>query len=146
MTVAVGKFDVRPAIRFISRWEVDVLEPLVFNDPLHGLQVVPDRFRSDLASIRVLREACRWAAIGALAGWVFAWGWSAVSLLVLAIGSLALYGLLAGYGMRAAILHDWLYEVGILPAPTAMPSSTERLRLETVQHSGGRSSFTLGFE
>jgi len=111
---AVGKFDVRPSIRFISRWEVEILEPMVFNDPQRGPLPVPAGFLSDLASIRVLREVCRWAAVGALAGWVFSWGWLAGALLTLAITCLALYGLLAGYGMRAAILHDWLYTEGRL--------------------------------
>jgi len=114
MMVAVGKFDVHPAVRFTSRWNVATQESLTFNDPVHGLLTVPANFSSDLASIRVLREVCRWAAAGALIGWVFAWGWLGLALLVLAIVALALYGLLAGYGMRAAILHDWLYTVGIL--------------------------------
>jgi len=110
----LGKFDVHPLVRFFSRWSVATQEPMGFNDPLHGLLTVPADFDSDLASIRILREVCRWAAIGALAGWGFAWGWLASALLVLAIVTLALYGLLAGYGMRAAILHDWLYTAGIL--------------------------------
>lgn len=109
-----GKFDIHPAVRFTSRWDVATQEPLAFSDPVHGLLTVPVDFYSDLASIRILREVCRWATIGALAGWIFAWGWLASALLVLAIITLALYGLLTGYGMRAAILHDWLYTVGIL--------------------------------
>ncbi|MFK3973784.1 DUF1353 domain-containing protein [Pseudomonas sp. NPDC087358] len=115
MTAAVGKFDIKPAVRFVSRWNVQLLEPLTFHDPLYGLLTVPAGFTSDLASIRILREVCRWAALAALVGWIVAWGWLATALLVLAIVALALYGLLAGYGMRAAILHDWLYTVGLLP-------------------------------
>ena len=112
--IPIGKFDVHPAVRFTSRWDVATQEGMTFNDPVHGLLTVPADFYSDLASIRILREVCRWASIGALTGWVFAWGWLAAALLALAIVTLALYGLLAGYGMRAAILHDWLYGVGIL--------------------------------
>jgi len=114
MITSVGKFGTHPAVRFTSRWNVATQEPLAFNDSTHGLLTVPADFGSDLASIRTLREVCRWAAVGALAGWVFAWGWLAAALLVLAIATLALYGLLAGYGMRAAILHGWLYGVGTL--------------------------------
>ncbi|WP_296257710.1 MULTISPECIES: DUF1353 domain-containing protein [unclassified Pseudomonas] len=113
--ILIGKFDIHLAVRFTSRWDVATQEALTFGDPLHGPLVVPSDFYSDLASIRILREVCRWAAIGALVGWVFAWGWLAAALLVVAIVTLALYGLLAGYGMRAAILHDWLYTVGMLP-------------------------------
>ena len=114
MTAPVGKFDIKPAVRFVSRWDVGLLDSMVFNDPVHGLVIVPSGFESDLASIRVLREVCRWAAAGALVGWIFAWGWLAIALLALAIAALALYGLLAGYGMRAAILHDWMYTEGVL--------------------------------
>jgi hypothetical protein len=114
MLASLGKFDTHPAVRFTSRWSVTTQEPIAYSDLKHGVLTVPADFDSDLASIRVLREVCRWAAIGALAGWGFAWGWLATTLLVLAIVSLALYGLLAGYGMRAAILHDWLYTMGAL--------------------------------
>jgi hypothetical protein len=41
---------------------------MIFNDPVHGELVVPDTFVSDLASIRILREICRWCAITALTG------------------------------------------------------------------------------
>ncbi|MEX0297226.1 DUF1353 domain-containing protein [Pseudomonas putida] len=112
--IPLGKFSTHPVVRFTSRWSVATQEPVTFNDPVHGLLTVSADFGSDLASIRILREVCRCAAIGALAGWVLAWGWLATVLLVLAIITLALYGLLAGYGMRAAILHDWLYGVGTL--------------------------------
>jgi len=113
--IAIGKFGTHPAVRFISRWGVATQERLTFNDPEHGELTVPADFYSDLASIRILREVCRWSSIGALVGWAFAWGCLAPALLILAITTLALYGLLAGYGMRAAILHDWLYTAGALP-------------------------------
>lgn len=106
---AVGKFDIQPAIRYVDRWDVRVLEPMAFNDLVHGELVVPAGFESDMASIRGLREACRWSAILALVCWLLAWSWIAVAGLVVAVLALALYGLLAGYGMRAAVLHDWLY-------------------------------------
>lgn len=91
--------------------------PLTFNDPVHGLLQVPEAFESDPASVRALREICRWAAIvSVLAGlllaavpWVARLSWA------VAIIALALYGLVVGYGMRAAILHDWLYATGLLP-------------------------------
>lgn len=114
MTVPIGKFDIRPSVRFVSRWNVNVLESFALNDPVQGVLVVPVDFNSDLASIRILREICRWAALGTLVVWSLAWGWLATVLLVLTIVTLALYGLLAGYGMRAAILHDWLYTAGVL--------------------------------
>lgn len=114
MTIPVGKFDTHPAVRFTSRWNVATQELMNYNDLAHGVLIVPADFDSDLASIRILQEICRWAAIGALFGWIFAWGWLAAALLVLTIITLALYGLLAGYGMRAAILHDWLYTTGAL--------------------------------
>jgi hypothetical protein len=114
MSLPLGKFDVLPSVRFTSRWNVCTQEAVAFNDAVHGQLTVPADFHSDLASIRILREVCRWAAVGALAVWTVSWGWLACALMVLAIVSLALYGLLAGYGMRAAILHDWLYSFGTL--------------------------------
>jgi len=117
--IAVGKFSTQPVVRFTSRWQVSVQEPLSFHDPKHGLLTVPAGFDSDLASIRILREVSRAAWLLSLACWFFAWSWVANTLLVLAIGSLALYALLAGYGLRAAILHDWLYTTALLPRAAA---------------------------
>ncbi len=115
--IAAGKFGTGVAIRQIERWRFRLLEPLTFNDPVHGLLQVPEAFESDLASVRALRKICRWAAIVAvLAGlllvaapWVAGLSWA------IAIIALALYGLVVGYGMRAAILHDWLYTEARLP-------------------------------
>lgn len=114
MIPPIGKFGAGVATRQINRWEFEVLEELAFNDPVHGLRIVPAGFVSNLASIRILREVCRWAALCAFAGWVLAWGWLAFALLLIAGVTLALYGMLAGYGMRAAMLHDWLYTTGAL--------------------------------
>lgn len=117
MTTPVGKFDVKPDLRFISRWDVEMRQAMAFNDPVHGELVVPDTFVSDLASIRILREICRWCAITALTGGTLidSHPWIRWSLLAVAVIALALYGLLVGYGMRAAILHDLLYTTGKLP-------------------------------
>lgn len=117
MAILAGKFDIRPDIRYISRWEVEMRQSMTFGDPVHGSITVPATFVSDLASIRILREICRWCAVTALTGGalVDAYPWIRMALWVVAIIALALYGLLAGYGMRAAILHDWLYTVGKIP-------------------------------
>ena len=117
MTVAVGKFDVKPDIRYISRWEVEMRQSMAFNDPVFGPITVPDTFVSDLASIRILREICRWCAVTALTGGtlVDSHAWIRAALVIIAVISLALYGLLVGYGMRAAILHDFIYTLGLFP-------------------------------
>ncbi|WP_263264031.1 DUF1353 domain-containing protein [Pseudomonas sp. RIT-PI-S] len=41
--------------------------------------------------------------------------WAVAVCWAVAAGALALYGLAVGYGMRAAILHDWLYSTALLP-------------------------------
>ncbi|PVZ19909.1 MULTISPECIES: DUF1353 domain-containing protein [unclassified Pseudomonas] len=117
MLIPIGKFAAGAATRQLSRWEFQLLEPLMFNDPQLGQQVVPAGFTSDLASVRILREVCRWAGLTALfAGIALTfWSWLAPLLWLISVGALALYGLVVGYGMRAAILHDWLYSQGQLP-------------------------------
>lgn len=117
MMLAVGKFAAGAATRQISRWQFQLLEPLVFNDPEHGQLTVPETFVSDLASVRVLREICRWAALAAVLLGLFltSISWLATAMWVIALGALALYGLVVGYGMRAAILHDYLYSAALLP-------------------------------
>lgn len=110
--IAPGKFSAGAVTRQISRWEFELLESLAFDDPIHGQLTVPVGFVCDLASIRILREICRWASIAAVIGALFAWGWVTNLCWLVAVGTLALYSLVAGYGMRAAILHDWLYTVG----------------------------------
>lgn len=60
MLIPIGKFAAGAATRQLSRWEFRLLEPLVFSDPVHGQLMVPEGFTSDLASVRILREVCRW--------------------------------------------------------------------------------------
>lgn len=105
------KFLNKPAIRFISRWEVQTVDPLHLVDDSGTEHKVPAGYISDLASIRSLREVCRWAAAAALLASAFPGPW-AYWLLLVSVAALALYGLLAGYAMRPAIYHDWLYESG----------------------------------
>jgi hypothetical protein len=114
MMPAIGKFGAGVATRQISRWGFQALEDLVFNDPVNGLRIVPTGFTSNLASIRILREICRWAAIAAIIGGLFLPGWFSTLCWVVSVIALALYGLVVGYGMRAAILHDYEYTVGEL--------------------------------
>lgn len=116
MAAALGKFDVKPDIRYISRWEVEMRQSMTLNDPERGEITVPEGFVSDLASIRILREICRWCAVTALTGGtlVDSYPWIRAALVVIAVIALAIYGLLVGYGMRASILHDWLYTQGNL--------------------------------
>jgi hypothetical protein len=116
MMLAPGKFAAGAATRQISRWQFQLLEPLVFNDPEYGQITVPETFTSDLASVRVLREICRWAALAAVVLGLFlsSISWAATVLWAVAVTALALYGLVVGYGMRAAILHDWLYSTATL--------------------------------
>lgn len=117
-TEQIGKFDKKPSLRFISRWDVELGETLGFDDPVHGLLEVPSGFVSDLASIRLLREVCKWAAllmvilaVATKVGQQFTYitGTLITVSYYTAMVSLSLYALLVGYGMRAAILHDWLY-------------------------------------
>jgi len=117
MPTTFGKFDVKPDIRYISRWEVEMRQSMTFNDPVHGLIAVSEGFFSDLASIRILREICRWCAVTALTGGtlVDSYPWVRAALVIIAVIALALYGLLVGYGMRAAILHDFIYTLGLFP-------------------------------
>lgn len=114
MTTIFGKFDVKPDIRYISRWTVEMRQSMTFNDPVHGLITVPDAFVSDLASIRILREICRWCAVTALTGGSLAdsYPWIRAALIITAVTALAIYGLLVGYGIRASILHDLIYTAG----------------------------------
>lgn len=118
MTDASGKFSSYPAMRQLGRWQWELLERLVFVDPVFGAQTIPAGFRSDLASIRILREICRWMLIAGLIGSMLGvGGWlSGLSCLanVLAVVAMALYALLAGYGVRMALVHDWLYATGHL--------------------------------
>lgn len=127
-----GKFSCRPTVRFITRWDVGLLEPLSFDDPVYGIRSAPTGFVSDLASIRSLREVCRYAALLSLLAWVFAWGWVAQALVGMAVIALALYGLLAGYGMRAAILHDRLYETAEISRQAADDVFYRALRADGV--------------
>lgn len=115
MIPSVGKFGSGVATRQVSRWEFELLEDLIFNDPVNGLRIVPTGFVSNLASIRILREICRWAAVAAMFGALFLPGWFSVACWIISVTALSLYGLVVGYGMRAAILHDYEYAIGELP-------------------------------
>lgn len=90
---------------------------MTLNDPVHGLITVPDTFVSDLPSIRILREICQWCAVTALTGGtlVDSYPWIRAALIIIAVIALALYGMLVGYGMRAAILHYYIYTFGLFP-------------------------------
>jgi len=55
MTTHVGKFDVKPNIRYISRWKVEMRQPMTFSDLVDGLIVVPAGYLTNFASIRGLR-------------------------------------------------------------------------------------------
>lgn len=59
MTTPIGKFDVRPDIRYISRWEVEMLQSMIFNDPVHGLITVPEGLISDLPAAPTTPNAVR---------------------------------------------------------------------------------------
>lgn len=122
--VPPGKFSSQPAMRWVSRWEIHLIDELSFHDPVHGLITVPAGFVSDLASIRILRTICLWglglAAIGKFFLWFFVGlavtlTWLSNACWFVAVVALALYALVVGYGARAAILHDWLYTVAELP-------------------------------
>lgn len=109
-----GKFQARAVVMQRSRWVFELVEPLVYLDPILGTRVVPAGFVSDLASIRILRDVCRYALLLALAAWLIGWGWVNHAALVVALVALALYALTAGYGLRASILHDYEYLRGEL--------------------------------
>lgn len=116
MSIEVGKFNAGVVTRQVSRWEFLVLEQLDYMDSEHGLRSVPVGFVSDLASIRFLRDVCRWCAWTALTGAPFAaqFPWVTGLLWLVALGCLSLYAIFAGYSMRASILHDWEYSLGEL--------------------------------
>lgn len=120
MTPALGKFDRYPLMRQRARWEWELGEAVTFNDPEVGAITVPAGYRSDLASIRILREIFRSSAV---AGLLLA----ALSLLldvpmalafaawVLAALAILLYAAVAGYGNRMGAVHDFLYSQAKLP-------------------------------
>lgn len=112
-----GKFAALAALRQLSRWEFQLLGRLVFVDPVYGLREVPAGFVSDLASIRVLRNVCFWGSVLAILLACLPWfaAWLSVLCGVIALVALVLYGVVAGYGLRAAILHDYEYSLGQLP-------------------------------
>lgn len=119
MLVQPGKFDGLVEVRQLARYRFELLQPLTYHDPLLGPRTVPAGFVSDLASIRILREVCRWALVVALLAWLLGWGWVNTAALVLALVALVLYALTVGYGMRAAILHDFEYSTAQLPRAAA---------------------------
>lgn len=41
MTAPIGKFDVHPDVRFISRWNVEMRQHMTLNDRVHGMIAVP---------------------------------------------------------------------------------------------------------
>ncbi|QNQ98257.1 MULTISPECIES: DUF1353 domain-containing protein [Pseudomonas] len=122
-----GYFENRPAMRQVDRWTWELVEPLVFVDPVYGRIVVPVGERSDLASILFLREVARWALILA----ALAWAAGAVCALLLplqafadpllwtSIAATGIYAVLAGYAVLAAFVHDFLYRTGQLPRAAA---------------------------
>ncbi|MFJ3469041.1 DUF1353 domain-containing protein [Pseudomonas sp. NPDC090201] len=111
---AVGRFGAGVAVRQVSRWQFQLLESLVFNDPIHGVLTVDFGFQSDLASIRMLRTVSVVGAIVALAVGAMVPGapWISALCWAVALVAIVLYALLTGYGMAPAILHDRLYEAG----------------------------------
>lgn len=112
-----GKFGDLATVRQLSRWEFQLLGRLAFVDPVYGLREVPAGFVSDLASIRMLRAVCHWGVVLAIVLACLPWFAAWVSLLAggIALVALVLYGVVAGYGMRAAILHDYEYSLGEIP-------------------------------
>nr|WP_314583839.1 hypothetical protein [uncultured Pseudomonas sp.] len=114
MTPALGKFDRYPLMRQTARWEWQLGEAVTFNDPEVGPITVPAGYRSDLASIRILREVFRWfvivglllAALSLLLDVPLA---LAVAACVLAALAILLYAAIAGYGNRMGAVHDFLY-------------------------------------
>lgn len=122
-----GYFESRPAMRQVDRWTWELVEPLVFVDPVYGRIVVPMGERSDLASIRFLREVARWALLLAVVAWVAGIVCALLQplqafvdpLLWTSIGATGIYALLAGYAVLAAFVHDFLYRTGQLPRAAA---------------------------
>lgn len=112
MHVNVGKFEAGVLTRQVTRKLIQVAEPLGFHDPVHGYIEVPDDFRSDGMSIRILRQVALIGALLSALASVLAWGWLDQLAWYIAQGALVLYALVVGYGLQAAILHDYLYSVG----------------------------------
>lgn len=122
-----GHFESHPAMRQVDRWTWELVEPLVFVDPVYGRIVVPVGERSDLASIRFLREVARWALILAVLAWVagalcallLPLQAAADPLLWTSLAATGIYAALAGYAVLAAFVHDFLYRTGQLPRAAA---------------------------
>lgn len=95
------------------------LEPFSFNDPKLGERMAPPSFTSDLASILALRNAAHYLFL-LMAGFYLARGlWPQSEALAQWVGSLGLacaliYSAMAGYFVRAGLLHDWEYKLGQL--------------------------------
>ena len=120
MTPAVGKFDRYPLMRQTSRWQWEVAEVFSFHDPVLGVITCPAPTRTDLASIRFLREVFRWGAIIAVVFGIFsaAFGLPVVLAIVpavIALLAVLLYAYIAGYGNRMGAMHDFLYRTKRFP-------------------------------
>ena len=103
-----ARFLNKPAVRFISRTQVQTIDTLYFVADDGREHQVPAGYTSDLASIYVLLTICQGAAVTAIAASLLS-SVLAYWLMLLAVVTVALYALLAGYAMRPALLHDWLY-------------------------------------
>lgn len=90
-----------------------LLEPFAYFDADHGQVEAPAQFETDFASVRPLRTI----AVGLLALSLFV-GWFlpmfGAVLGTAGFGALSLYASVVGYGHAAAVIHDRLYDAGLL--------------------------------
>lgn len=93
-----------------------LLAPFLYQDPGRGLIQVPDRFDTDFASVRPLRNLAVILlgvslAVGGL-GLLLDWPILAMlgaTLGACGFGALLLYAAVVGYGNGPAVIHDYLY-------------------------------------
>lgn len=100
-----GEFSGNLKSEEIARHMIKLLEALTFNDKEKGEVTIPAGYISDKASILVLRNTAKYLAI------LFVILGAKFTLpAFIAIFLIVVYASLAGYGDKAAVIHDWLYD------------------------------------
>lgn len=105
--------------RYLGKRRWMTLEPLGFYDKKLGLRMVPPTFESDLASILALRTAAHYLFLMMAALWLSSSYWPQGQDWAERVGWIGLicevlYAIMAGYFVRAGLIHDWEYYKGQL--------------------------------
>lgn len=106
-----GHFDTNLTAEQYDRWEWGLTRELVYQDPVHGTITVPAGFKTNFASLRILRTLAVALILTSLLISLLPLP-AVVSLLLKVIGAglIILYAALIGYGNAASAVHDYLYD------------------------------------